>query len=597
MSESDSELTACNEELEISSSEKPTPVKSRPSSSKRSKPSSKKLVMNVSSTKYEVVRYVAKKLNGWKLSHAEEGEDFDVWWTDGAVQPEKLASMKAYQKINHFPGMYALARKNNLAKNLMRMKRQFSKEYNYFPKTWLLPTEMGDFKAQFSKKNKKTFIVKPEASCQGRGIFLTKSINSIDPDERYVAQEYLSKPYLIDDLKFDLRIYVLVAGCSPLRIFIHEDGLARFATEKYVPPKGKNLEDMCMHLTNYAINKNNSKFVFNEDPEADDVGHKRSLAAVFEYLRSEGHDVDNLWKQIGDMTIKTLVSVQPSLAHCYKSCQPDEPTNSMCFEILGLDVILDHKLRPYLLEVNHSPSFTTDSPLDKKIKRRVINEALKLMNISEKNKRKYFAKKKQEVIQRSISGKAAKENKQLKQEAFLIEQKKRDKWEEKHMGGYTKIYPSENSSFYDKFLQAAEDIWQEWTGGKIVRAKKEPEPRPPSCSGLRAIKPVQSLVRKSARTESKTDSTLVSSESGVINKSPPVAFTPSVFSRLSQPVKRRIKTEYNPLPPANIYLDQEYCNMYTLPRSSVDDTITHAISSQRFKTSTDRTRKAQVEIM
>jgi tubulin polyglutamylase TTLL6/13 len=268
----------------------------------------------------------------------------------------------------------------------------------------------------------------------------------------------------------------------------------------------------------------------------------------------------------------------------------------MCFEILGLDVILDHKLRPYLLEVNHSPSFTTDSPLDKKIKRRVINEALKLMNISEKNKRKYFAKKKQEVIQRSISGKAAKENKQLKQETFLIEQQKRDKWEAKHMGGYTKIYPSENASYYDKFLQAAEDIWQEWTGGKILRAKKEPETKRPS-SGLRPIKPVQSTVRKSARPESRTDSTLVSSESAVINKSPPVALTPSVFSRLAQPVKRRIKTEYNPLPPANIYLDQEYCNMYTLPRSSVDDSFTHAISSQRFKTSTDRRRIPQVEIM
>lgn len=43
--------------------------------------------------------------------------------------------------------------------------------------------------------------------------------------------------------------------------------------------------------------------------------------------------------------------------------------NNMCFEVLGMDVILDHKLKPYLLEVNHSPSFTTDTPLDAAIKR------------------------------------------------------------------------------------------------------------------------------------------------------------------------------------------------------------------------------------
>ena len=46
-----------------------------------------------------------------------------------------------------------------------------------------------------------------------------------------MVQRYKHKPYLIDGLKFDLRIYVLVAGIDPLRIFVYEEGLARFATE------------------------------------------------------------------------------------------------------------------------------------------------------------------------------------------------------------------------------------------------------------------------------------------------------------------------------------------------------------------------------
>jgi len=72
---------------------------------------------------------------------------------------------------------------------------------------------------------------------------------------------------LIDGLKFDLRIYVLLAGCDPLRIYIYKEGLARFATEPYQRPMKDNLDNICMHLTNYAVNKDNDNFIFNESAE------------------------------------------------------------------------------------------------------------------------------------------------------------------------------------------------------------------------------------------------------------------------------------------------------------------------------------------
>lgn len=56
-----------------------------------------------------------------------------------------------------------------------------------------------------------------------------------------VCQQYVSKPFLIDGFKFDLRVYVLVTSCDPLRIFVYEDGLGRFATLKYVDPSNNNL--------------------------------------------------------------------------------------------------------------------------------------------------------------------------------------------------------------------------------------------------------------------------------------------------------------------------------------------------------------------
>lgn len=62
----------------------------------------------------------------------------------------------------------------------------------------------------------------------------------------------------------------------------------------------------------------------------------------------------------------------------------------MCFEVLGFDVILDHKLKPYILEVNHAASFGTDSPLDKKIKLSLMKDTFTLLNLSVKRKKKYF---------------------------------------------------------------------------------------------------------------------------------------------------------------------------------------------------------------
>lgn len=228
------------------------------------------------------MKHVGRKIFKWKLSYDNEAE-WDILWTDNAVQPEQLAKMQHFQKINHFPGMYSLARKNHLGRNLMRMRKQFPDHFKFFPPTWLLPAEFGDFRTQFTKKNgNKTFILKPEASCQGRGIFLTRNIDNLDPSQHYVAQRYIHRPYLIDGLKFDCRIYVLLAGCDPLRIYLYEEGLGRFATEEYVVPTKENLDNVCMHLTNYAINKDNPNFVFNETDNKDNVGHKWSFTAVLD---------------------------------------------------------------------------------------------------------------------------------------------------------------------------------------------------------------------------------------------------------------------------------------------------------------------------
>ena len=61
-----------------------------------------------------------------------------------------------------------------------------------------------------------------------------------------------------------------------------------------------------MHLTNYSINKNSENFIFNKSSEKDDVGHKRSIKPVFNYLKKKGVNVDLIWHDIIRIIIKTF---------------------------------------------------------------------------------------------------------------------------------------------------------------------------------------------------------------------------------------------------------------------------------------------------
>ena len=100
--------------------------------------------MSYEDCKYAVVRQVVKNLK-FKISK-EINSEWDLTWTDNIVTPETLAKMKPHQKINHFPAMFNLSRKNFLARNLNKMQKEFPGSYNFHPKTWTLPAEYNELK-------------------------------------------------------------------------------------------------------------------------------------------------------------------------------------------------------------------------------------------------------------------------------------------------------------------------------------------------------------------------------------------------------------------------------------------------------------------
>lgn len=119
---------------------------------------------------------------------------------------------------------------------------------------------------------------------------------------------------MIKDLKFDLRIYVVVTSFEPLRIYIYDEGLARFASEPFSTVKGNKFA----HLTNYAINKRNTKFVNNENYKSDDHGHKWSLSAMMRHMEGVGIDTDLLWSRIYDLVIKTILACENDVVNAIR---------------------------------------------------------------------------------------------------------------------------------------------------------------------------------------------------------------------------------------------------------------------------------------
>ncbi|KAH9643985.1 hypothetical protein HF086_004246 [Spodoptera exigua] len=217
-------------------------------------------------------------------------------------------AIKDGQKMNHFPGTFQIGRKDRLWRNLQKLVAKYGiSEFGIMPKTYVLPHDMKLLKHDWEKyaANNERWIIKPPASARGTGIKVVSKWTQIPKKRPVVVQRYVSKPYLINGNKFDLRLYVLVTSVHPLRIYLYKDGLARFASGM-------------------------------------------TLQTLLQYLKSEKRvDTDSLWNAMKDLVIKTIISGEASISSLTKA---NITSRYNCYELFGIDVLLDEDLKPWLLE-------------------------------------------------------------------------------------------------------------------------------------------------------------------------------------------------------------------------------------------------------
>ncbi|KAF8778125.1 Inhibin beta chain like protein [Argiope bruennichi] len=194
-----------------------------------------------------------------------------------------------------------------------------------------------------------------------------------------------------------------------------------------------------MHLTNYAINRDSGE----KNPEEVKENHcKKSLCDLHKLLTSTGISITELWTVIDGIIVKTILSALPTLQHLFHTAFPISTPVSSCFELLGFDILLDSRGKPYLLEVNRSPSLGASSPLDQELKQSMIRNVLNMVLLTSKQinmiKREQHLKSLHRLTNPNVTRSLTPKERIL---AEFQEQK-----EIKMMGNFRMLYPVEDDS-------------------------------------------------------------------------------------------------------------------------------------------------------
>ena len=286
-----------------------------------------------------------------------------------------IKKLNKYQRYNHFPLTWEIGRKDNLYKNFSKMKEKFPEDYKFCPETFILPEDNDSFRSKIKDDPSSLWIIKPVASSRGRGIRLMSNPDNVP--KRCLISNYISNPHLINNKKYDLRLYVVITSFTPLKVYLYDEGLIRFCCEDYNLSK-ETTHNRFVHLTNYSVNKNSENFDSNVSDKDDFQGSKWSLTALKKFFLQNNMNFDLLLIKIKDIVVKSVISITDESIKVIKKLTKN---NNSLFELYGYDILIDSDFNPWLMEINLNPSLNVDTKLDFKIKSMLMSDIFTLIGI------------------------------------------------------------------------------------------------------------------------------------------------------------------------------------------------------------------------
>jgi hypothetical protein len=290
-----------------------------------------------------------------------------VWWDtiDDGIAYFSKDLLRPWQVVNRLPSINLICRKAGLARMIERIPPVMRHLFQFWPRTFVLPADKDKFMQLFEASETQAYIFKPDGGSLGLGIRIVRPGDKFSiPNTLTIAQEYIP-PKLLNNKKFDLRVYVLIAQVDPLQVYVYRDGIARVCSKEYCDGK-----DRFSQITNTAVNRQNGGVAIGEIT--------RLISDVFgELQRTENVIPAVIWSRIDYAIVCTIAAAWGYLREGEERLCPPSPY-SRCFQVLGFDVLLDAQMSAHILEVNYRPSLGADIPEEKTLKTRMLKEAVQI---------------------------------------------------------------------------------------------------------------------------------------------------------------------------------------------------------------------------
>ena len=286
---------------------------------------------------------------------------------------ERIKGLNKYQHFAYFPLFKKIQIKTELHKIFKKYQNNFPNDYNFMAETYIFPEEKDLIINKFENytlNKTNLYFVKPPDLFSGKGIFFLNKFSDIKYD-KFIISKYINS-FLVYQKKFDLRIYVLITGISPLKIYLNIDGLVRIAASNF---SLDNL-DLSSHLTGITTNQKKSTFKKNDDYFSEN-GNDWSLLVFKNYFERQGKNYTLLWNKIKDIVIKSFIFLTEESIN-YENYIKEKKL----YQIWGLDILVDSNGQPWLLEMNgHNPMLNSIDMMDLVVKSELMKDMWNIIGI------------------------------------------------------------------------------------------------------------------------------------------------------------------------------------------------------------------------